>query len=86
LWSGACLAPVAAATGGVVRWLVDHPSGIDVRRMQPGHTAAGANWIGLRANGDYIVTGVREVPLLPVAVVLLLAVGGLMAAWRREGR
>ena len=31
----------------------------------PGRAAAGRDWIGLRANGDYIVTGVSETPLLP---------------------
>ena len=47
--------------------------------------AAGRNWMGLRANGDYIVTGFSETPLLPAVAALLLIVGGLLAAWRREG-
>jgi hypothetical protein len=41
--------------------------------------------LGLRANGDYTVTGFSEMPLLPGIAVLLLIVGGLLAAWRREG-
>ncbi len=79
------LAPVAAATGGSVTWLAE--DGLpEVRRIEPGRDAAGRDWIGLRANGDYVVTGVSEAPLMPAALALLLGVGGLMAAWRREGR
>jgi hypothetical protein len=40
----------------------------------------------LRANGDYIVAGMKETPLLPGALALLLAVGFFLLAWRREGR
>ena len=50
-----------------------------------GRAAAGRNWMGLRANGDYTVTGFSEMPLLPGIAALLLIVGGLLAAWRREG-
>jgi hypothetical protein len=41
--------------------------------------------MGFRANGDYIVTGFSETPLLPSVAALLLIIGGLLAAWRREG-
>ena len=52
----------------------------------PGRSAAGHGWLGLRRNGDYVVTGFGEVPLLPGVAALLLAIGFLIAAWRREGR
>jgi hypothetical protein len=81
----AILAPLAAATGGGVIWAGDG-SLPDVRRVRPGRDAAGRNWIGFRANGEYTVTGVRDVPLLPGWVGLLLALGALIIAWRREGR
>ena len=42
--------------------------------------------MGMRENGDYIVTGVSETPLLPGILALVLAVGALLLAWRREGR
>ena len=58
----------------------------DVRRVAPGRLAAGHDWLGLRANGDYVVTGVSEVPLLPGVLALLLALGLFLAAWRQEGR
>ncbi len=42
--------------------------------------------MGLRQNGDYVVTGFSELPLMPGFAALLLTVGLLIAAWRREGR
>jgi hypothetical protein len=78
------LAPVAAATGGGIEWLTDGVP--DIRRVRPGRQAAGRGWLGLKANGDYTVTGVDEVALLPALLVLAAALGTLMLAWRREGR
>jgi hypothetical protein len=79
------LAPAAEATGGKVVWLAEDglPS---VRRVDPERDAAGDGWIGLRANREYVVAGVSEVPLMPAALALLVTLGALMAAWRREGR
>ena len=51
-----------------------------------GRSAAGDNWIGLRANGAYRVTSVQQTPLLPPWLALLLVLGTLLIAWRREGR
>jgi hypothetical protein len=77
------LAPVVAKSGGGLEWLVDGVPGL--RRVKPGRDASGSGWIGLVANGDYLVTGVEQVPLLPAILVLALALGVLMLAWRREG-
>ena len=78
------LAPVAAATDGGIFWA---GSGTipEIRRVSPNRAAAGTNWMGFRANGDYTVTGFSETPLLPAVAALVLIVGGLIAAWRREG-
>jgi hypothetical protein len=79
----AVLKPVAEATGGGLAWLADgEPS---LRRVKPGRDAAGRGWLGLVANNDYLVTGVEQVPLMPAILVLALALGVLMFAWRREG-
>lgn len=80
------LRPIAAATGGGIHWIADRDAGIEVRRVRADRDQSGRDWIGLRANGDYVVTGIAEVPLLPAILVLFLALGGLMLAWRREGR
>jgi hypothetical protein len=74
-----------AATGGGSYWV--GPGSIpDIRRVGPDRTAAGHGWMGLRQNGDYVVTGVSEMPLLPGLFALLLALGAFLLAWRREGR
>ena len=79
------LEPVAEATGGGLVWLSE--SGVpDLRRVRPGASSAGRGWLGLRANQDYVVTGVKEIPLLPPLAVLLLAGAFLVGAWRREAR
>ncbi|HYM73906.1 MAG TPA: hypothetical protein VET89_13065 [Stellaceae bacterium] len=79
------LGPVAAASGGGVNWIGDG-SFPDIRRVAAGRASAGHGWIGFRENGDYVVAGFSETPLLPGLAALLLAVGTLIAAWRREGR
>ena len=78
------LGPIAAATGGGVFW-AGTGNMPEIRRVSPDRTAAGRNWMGFRANGDYTVTGFSETPLLPGIAALLLIAGGLLAAWRREG-
>lgn len=82
--TGSVLAPVAQATGGGIAWLADGLP--DLRFVAPDKPASGAGWLGLRANGAYRVMGVHDLPLLPAALVLALGLGGLLAAWRREGR
>lgn len=83
------LAPAATAAGGGVHWLADGrgEAGVpEIRRVRPERRSAGDTWLGLRANGDYRVTGVQQLPLLPALLVLLLGLGGLVATWHREGR
>ena len=79
------LGPAAQATGGGIHWV--GPGTLpDLRRVAPDRSSAGRNWIGFRANGDYVVTGVKETSLVPGFLALLLALGTFIAAWRREGR
>ena len=79
------LAPLVQASGGGVFWAGD--GGIpEVRRISPGRAASGHGWMGFRQNGDYVVTGFSELPLMPGFAALLLTVGLFIAAWRREGR
>ena len=77
------LAPVATATGGAVAWLAE--GGVpDPRRVSAGAATAGRGWIGLVERGDHLVDGLREFDLIPAAILLLLGLGGLALAWRRE--
>jgi hypothetical protein len=78
------LRALVKATGGGIHWIA---KGIpELRRTRPGRDSAGRGWIGLVANRSFVVTGLAQVPLLPGFLVLVLVVGGLMAAWHREGR
>lgn len=78
------LAPLAEATGGRIVWAAEE--GVPaIRRVSPDRAASGRGWIGLRANGDYVVTGVLSLPALPAALALVLVLGSLLLAWRREG-
>src|SRR5262249_40975585 len=54
--TASALEPPAQATGGSVHWLADGMPAI--RRVSPGSSAAGDDWIGLRANRAYRVTSV----------------------------
>jgi hypothetical protein len=56
------------------------------RRVPIDGAMAGGGWFGLRQNADYTVTGVTNMPLLPAWVALLLALGLVLLAWRRESK
>ncbi|MBE9556205.1 MAG: hypothetical protein IMF08_05055, partial [Proteobacteria bacterium] len=77
-------APLTEATRGSVNWLADGLP--QIRRTAPDRAPSGRGWIGLVANGDYLVTGVRQIPALPAWLALMLALGMAVIAWRREGQ
>ena len=78
------LAAYVKATGGGIAWISDGVP--DFRRTRPGRDSAGSGWFGMVRNSAYVVTGVRQVPLLPALLFLLLCAGTVMLAWWREGR
>ncbi len=83
------LKPVVDANQGSFAWLADGMP--EIRRVgredrTHGGTFGGTAWIGLRQNGDYVVTGIRELPLMVGFAALLLAMVPLLFAWRREGK
>ena len=82
------LAPVAEASGGVVRpaFASDALALPNILPVRAGAPTAGRGWIGLRRTDETVLRGVDRLPLfggfLGLAV-LLAALGGL---WWREGR
>ncbi len=78
------LAPVAQASGGSIHWLQDVTP--EPRKVRPGRPAFGRDWIGFRSNGDFATVGLDEVALMPALLVLAMALGMAMVAWRREGK
>jgi hypothetical protein len=83
--SASLLQPLVDETGGGVQ-AVSINGQPSWRRVPVDGTMAGSNWLGLRQNADYTVTGVTNMPLLPAWVALLLALGLVMLAWRRESK
>ncbi|MEK9644476.1 MAG: hypothetical protein VW547_02935, partial [Alphaproteobacteria bacterium] len=77
------LAAVAAASGGGVHWLEDGAP--TIRRVLADRKPSGSDWLGVVSNRDYRIASVREIPMLPALLVLLLGLGSLVWAWRREG-
>ncbi|MDA1099073.1 MAG: hypothetical protein O2967_08810 [Proteobacteria bacterium] len=82
--SSAPLQPLLQQSGGGAFWLVDGMP--EIRRVKPGRISRGRDWLGLRASGEYAVSGVEQTPLLPAVLVLILFLGLTMLAWQREGR
>ncbi|MCB9976173.1 MAG: hypothetical protein H6858_01080 [Rhodospirillales bacterium] len=79
------LEPVLTASKGGAVWLSDVPEP-RVRLLSNSRNYAGNNWVGLRRNNDYTVTGVKDIPLMPEWMSLLLLFCVLTFAWWREGQ
>lgn len=83
----ALLKPVTTKTGGGLYWVgKDAEDTPDIRITRPGHDAAGDSWLGLKHNEQFLVRAVHQAPLLSGPLALLLILGALALAWRREGR
>lgn len=79
------LRPVADATSGGILRLEETP-GVDVRMTRENRVAAGRGWIGLVDREAYLLRSVRQAPLLPGWLLLLISGLLIVAAWRVEGR
>lgn len=78
------LLPIVNASGGSVHWL--EAGGVpELRRVEPGQSASGKTWIGLRRNHAHLITGVTMMPLLPAWAALILLLGLMVLTWYREG-
>jgi hypothetical protein len=83
--AGDLLAPFIKASGGGLVQLAerDIPS---LRKVPKTRSRAGRNWLGIVSQEAHIVTGIVQTPLLPPLLLLLAALGGMLAAWHRESR
>lgn len=57
-----------------------------LRDVRAGRTAAGRGWIGLTPRNAYETLSVRQQPLLPAWLLLMVSALLILAAWLREGR
>jgi len=82
--TGEVMQPAIDALRGGVLPLVDGLPAI--REVIAGRPAAGRGWIGLTPREAFETRDLRQTPLLPAWLVLLLASGLIVGAWLREGR
>jgi hypothetical protein len=82
--SGEALEPLIDGTrGGIKRLQEGMPT---IRAVREGRPAAGRGWVGITPREAFETMDVRQTPLLPAWLVLLLASGLILGAWLREGR
>ncbi|MFY9287245.1 MAG: hypothetical protein WAO98_01960 [Alphaproteobacteria bacterium] len=74
------------ASNGAINWLIDHADGPEIKRTAPNATQQGWNWIGLKQNGQFRVTGSKAYPLLPAWLWISALLITAMLTWRREGK
>ena len=79
------LKPLVEASGAALIWLSE-TADPDVRAVSPGRSMGGSDWLGIRRNGGYTVTGVDRYPLLPGIAIALLFLFAIGFAWWREGK
>ena len=80
--------PVADATGGAVRRVVDGDA-VTLPRIVPvraGAATSGASWLGLRRTDATVLRGVDRLPLFAGFLGLALLLVALAGMWAREGR
>src|SRR5262245_27037620 len=76
------LKPYANATGGGIQWI---SNGIpELRAVDSGASTQGSGWFGIQRRGAYRVTQVDAQELLPPWLALVLVLGTVLFAWRRE--
>jgi hypothetical protein len=81
------LAALIAATGGAAMRVGDQAQDLpSLRRVREGRVSAGRGWIGLARREAYAVRDVSLTPLAPGWLMLMLAAGVSLLAWRVEGR
>jgi hypothetical protein len=83
------LQPIAEATGGSVRRIVNDDGSLDLPRLlqvRTGARAHGSDWIGVRRAEASVVRGLDIFPVFAGVIGLLLLLASVTAAWAREGR
>ena len=83
------LRPLAQATGGDSRRIVEASGSIEVPRIVPVTSAIvfrGDGWLGVRMRDASVVRGVGVLPMFAGLIGLLLLLGAFAATWLREGR
>ncbi|MEQ9199171.1 MAG: hypothetical protein RLN80_04235, partial [Rhodospirillales bacterium] len=57
-----------------------------IRRIRKDANRSGDGFLGVLRNEDYVITGITQTPAAPPLAALVILLGLLLWAWRREGR
>ncbi len=79
------LKPLIDASGGTAIWLDDTPKP-QISLSKNTRRYGGSNWLAMKQNDDFTVTGVRDIALLPEWMTLLILLSVLLLLWWREGQ
>ncbi len=79
------LKPVIEASNGGALWLNTTPEP-EIGHYTKRSKYAGRDWIGLKKNNDFIVTGVKDQPFLPSWIMALILLGMVTLTWWLEGQ
>lgn len=79
------LAPLIIASKGTSIWLADTPLP-QLRTMSNSQRYGGTNWLALKRNNDFTVTGIKDIALLPKWLLLLILTSLALLLWWREGK
>ncbi len=83
--SPAKFAPIVKASHGSVIWLSQTPKP-KVISSKSNTRLGGNNWVALKSNEDYAVTGVKNIALLPKWLMLFILLSSIILLWWKEGR
>ncbi len=78
--------PIISASNGTSIWLDKTPSPKISVANKNTRRFGGSNWLALRQNDNYSVTGVKDIPFLPEWAVLFILLSSLIFLWWREGQ
>jgi hypothetical protein len=82
------LQPLAQATGGIARRVVEGSS-VELPRIVPVRASSvfhGEGWMGVKMRDASVIKGVGVLPIFAGLIGLLLLLGAFAATWLREGR
>ena len=77
--------PIVKSTNGTTIWLEEVPLP-KVISASNNNRLGGRNWVALKSNNNYNVTGIKDISLLPEWAVLFILLSALIILWWKEGR
>ncbi len=79
------LSPLVEASRGTFIWASEEPTP-KITSYASTRKYGGSDWLALKRNDDYTVSGIRDIPLLPEWVIFLILMSILIGVWWKEGQ